>query len=507
MSLPDDHQRMRRGSSTKSIPCLSNSLSHVDPPLLLCLVVATGLLSGLLAFCYDWAMEASLELVWKTLPELLQDLGYLTTRPWVYTLGATFTLGMCAGAAIKFFGYPGDLPDVIHCIHHLGYVPIGQTPSMVLCSLFSIAAGCSLGPEAPLVAICTSTAAWCTMKLGPPYSSPEIIRAVSVISAAAGLSAFFGVALGGSLFALEVLHRTGYQYFEVAPYSVAAGVLCLVVYRGLQFDSFGAIWPFEDTPPSHAEDVLVGIVLGAVGAGAAIAFNKCHKAAAKFIEQKGFGAFDDLHAAYPLLKTAVGGVLLGTIGIFLPATMFWSEVELASVADPSLPLPHIFPRDGFWATGAFDSWAMSPHILLAVVLFKLIAISVTVLSGFRGGFIFPLMFTGACLGRAIFLLLPSWLSSSAPVASMSVSAGLNVGITRTPFATALLLTTLSGQSSVAVPVLAASLTALFLTSNHVFIGSQQDREDLILADSLYNSTPVMSAASYQSQENVNDNTP
>jgi hypothetical protein len=46
---------------------------------------------------------------------------------------------------------------------------------------------------------------------------------------------------------------------------------------------------------------------------------------------------------------------------------------------------------------------------------------------------------------------------------MSVAASLNVAVTRTPFATALILTTLSGQADVAVPVLASALVSLFAT--------------------------------------------
>ena len=36
-------------------------------------------------------------------------------------------------------------------VHVQGFVPIQQAPSMFLCSSFSIAAGGSLGPEAPLL--------------------------------------------------------------------------------------------------------------------------------------------------------------------------------------------------------------------------------------------------------------------------------------------------------------------------------------------------------------------
>ena len=42
-----------------------------------------------------------------------------------------------------------------------------------------------------------------------------------------------------------MLHRTGLQFYEVATYAVATGVVCLAVFRGLKLASFGAVWTFD----------------------------------------------------------------------------------------------------------------------------------------------------------------------------------------------------------------------------------------------------------------------
>ena len=49
----------------------------------------------------------------------------------------------------------------------------------------------------------------------------------------------------GSLFALEVLHRAGVEFFEVIPFSVCAGLVCLLVFRKLTGEPYGGIWDFE----------------------------------------------------------------------------------------------------------------------------------------------------------------------------------------------------------------------------------------------------------------------
>lgn len=61
---------------------------------------------------------------------------------------------------------------------------------------------------------------------------------------------------------------------------------------------------------------------------------------------------------------------------------------------------------------------------------------------------------------------------------MSFAAGLNTAVLRTPFASPLILSTLSGQSNISAPILCASLTALFVTRSARFLGPQTDRADL-----------------------------
>jgi H+/Cl- antiporter ClcA len=67
---------------------------------------------------------------------------------------------------------------------------------MLVCSLFSVCAGGSLGPEAPLLTLCASTVAFIFQKVIPVKSS--MLRYCTLMGMAAGLAAFFGVALGGA---------------------------------------------------------------------------------------------------------------------------------------------------------------------------------------------------------------------------------------------------------------------------------------------------------------------
>ena len=58
----------------------------------------------------------------------------------------------------------------------------------------------------------------------------------------------------------QVLHRSGLQFFEVASYAIATGLVALVVFRGLLQRPFGAVWDF---PAEFPEVDYRHVILGA----------------------------------------------------------------------------------------------------------------------------------------------------------------------------------------------------------------------------------------------------
>ncbi|GAB0492822.1 hypothetical protein MMPV_004092 [Pyropia vietnamensis] len=132
------------------------------------------------------------------------------------------------------------------------------------------------------------------------------------------------------------------------------------------------------------------------------------------------------------------------------------------------PLAHL------WPTGGLTNFTIDTPSHLAILgVVKLLAISFTVHGGFRGGYIFPAMAAGAAFGRSVSLLIPV----PPAIAILCTAAGVTVAITRTVFATTIILTALSGEVNAASPVLVASLGAAFATYYMPFIGSQRARED------------------------------
>src|SRR5690606_32025898 len=103
---------------------------------------------------------------------------------------------------------------------------------------------------------------------------------------------------------------------------------------------------------------------------------------------------------------------------------------------------------------------------------KILAVSVTLNTGFRGGFIFPLFFIGGVIGIAVSLITGGWFTM--PVAVICLMGAVNVGVTRTPISSSILLVTLSGVAALPL-VLAACLSSFLLTARIRMIHTQRSR--------------------------------
>ena len=189
-----------------------------------------------------------------------------------------------------------------------------------------------------------------------------------------------------------------------------------------------------------------------------------------------FQKLDLLRNERAVHRGLLGATVVVGLGMLVPHSMFWGEFEIQTIGtmSPASTLEHIWPTSG--ATHfEMDSWWTA----LIVGITKIVAISFTVAGGYRGGFIFPLMATGAALGRVVFYVLPF---IPVQLCVLCMAAAINVGITRTAMSTTLILAFLSGEQNSIAPVLASSLIALFATGYMPFIKSQVLRSDI---DMLY----------------------
>jgi len=344
--------------------------------------------------------------------------------------------GLVVGLVIYFLGNPGEIAVVVDNIHFRGgRLDMRKNPSMILASLVSISAGGSAGPEAPLVQITGSLGTWIADRLG---LRGESLRSLSISGMAAGFTVLFGSPLGGAMFALEILHHEYVlEYYEAFMPAIVSSCAGYVVYALITHLGIGPTWHFPQYRLQNIDDFAFAILFGIIGAAAGWLFMGI------------FRACDRLFVRIPgpiYLRTTLAGLVLGGFATLLPLTRYFGDEQLNEVITTSLP-------------------AM---LLLAVAGAKLVTASFTLTGGWRGGFIIPMFFTGACLGKALAILIPGLNPVLAMICTM---AALNAAVTRTPVSTTLLLTKLTGFSPV-TPLLFASLVGFFLAPKAPLIKSQ-----------------------------------
>ena len=399
-----------------------------------------GLVGGLVATCYYFVLESLLHGVWHTLPEWVTPHfpSWLPSSNYVWI--ATTVGGFCVGLVLYFMGLPGEMAKVVDNIHTPGRIDIKKTPAMVIASLVAITAGGSAGPEAPLVQVNGSFGSWLGDKL--KLDTPSV-RVLSLCGMSAALGAFFGAPIGAALFALEIPHRRGLEYYEAVAPAVVAAILSFATFRINTGITIGGFYHFEAIPELQPINLLEGLLLGAVGAAVAVLFIYIFRVVGQLLAP--------LEHNLILLAT-LGGLSIGLIAFVYPETLFFSEEQIHTVIE----------------TGA----ALGAVSLLMIAFAKMFAISFTLHSGFLGGFIFPLFFIGANTGLAIALLIPSLHPTIAMVCLM---AAVNVAVTKTPVSTSIILSVLSGTAMLPVIVI-ASFVSFMLTSNIAMIGTQRSRQ-------------------------------
>lgn len=384
-----------------------------------------GLLGGLIAGIY-----------WIVLEFLIHWFGGFTG--WL-VIPVMALSGLLAGLVIHFIGDPGEIHLIVNNIRfNKGRLDPKNNPSMIISSLLCVASGGSLGPEAPLVQVTGSTGTW----MGKIFRlKGEDLRSLSIAGMASGFTALFGAPLGGSLFSLEILHhKHAVEYYKaIIPALVASSfsylVFALIVHLGL-----GPIWDLSSYEYSGVFDFSYAVLFAVIAAFFGWVFIYCTKSLKTLFDKRPIPIY---------VKTLIGGILLGIISFYLPITRYFGHhmINELLIADFSLEL------------------------LVAVLAFKILAISITVTSGWRGGFIIPLFFVGATLGLIIHQIIPGVNLSLAIVSCM---AAINACVTRTPMSTTILLATLTGFGHF-IPILFASLTGYFLAPRLPFISSQMEK--------------------------------
>lgn len=392
---------------------------------LLGLAALSGAIAACVAAVYFHALTFAMEGVarleaWSHLPV------------WVVMTAA----GALVGLGFRL-GEPGETDAVVNNIHvENGRIDLHANLPLVPISLVSIAAGGSAGPEAPMVHLTGSVGTWLHKRLRLPEA---FARPMTFAGMAVGFATLFGEPVGSVIFALEIPHKRGMEYYEALMPALVGGLVGHAVFAVLTHHGIGQTWHLAPYHFQSGRDLLLAAGIGLFVGGLAMPFVWTIRGCKALFRRLG-----------PLpreVRGALGGLALGLIAWKVPATRFFGEAEVEGVA----------------------TLALSGLVLLAAA--KMLAVALTMASGWRGGIIIPCFLVGACLGRALALVVPGLDPTLAMVCGM---AAVNVAVMKVPLGTVFVLTTMTGINALA-PIALAGMVAFLITGGAHVIDTQQAR--------------------------------
>jgi H+/Cl- antiporter ClcA len=411
---------------------------------LMALVVLMGIISAVVTFVFMYLVHQGTRLVWE---QTALALG-IDTR--LFTILTCTFGGLLVGLMVKVFGdHSGIFSEVMREFGKTGRFDYRNAPGIVATAFVSLISGASLGPEAPLADACGGIGTLVSDKL---KLDEQETRTVGYSGVSGMLAAFITNPFGGALLGMESAQGgvTGRStYFWLLFPSLLASAVSTVVFVLLSGVFFETLYKFPEYTPKLAH-IIYAVPLGLIGAVAGIVFMVFLQSLQKFFQRM---------KGHVVLRGLAGGLVMGIIGALLPLTLFSGEEQ----------------------TGELIANAAEIGVVMLIVLavVKLFATSVLLSTGWKGGYIFPIMFAGVALGMALDLIFPG---IPVAVCVAATVAGALVAALRAPLFAALFTMVLVQKETAAVVAVAivvgALLTALIamITARRVGAQVQADRE-------------------------------
>ena len=351
--------------------------------------------------------------------------------------------GVLLTTLVHFLGRPADVELLVDNIHvpGAGSDSPARLRSLLPVSLLCIGVGGTLGPEAPVVTTTGTIGHRLATRLGLGHDD---VRIVAITGMAAGFAVLFGAPLGGAVFALEIPHRRGIGYAEAAVPACIGAVIGYAFSTAAGRIGLGPIWELPLIDQVAWVDLVWAVVAGLLGAVIAVVFTGLVHVASWVA-----------HRLPVAPRPAVGGLILGLLAIASPYALTNGEMQIDELA-----------------------FGTATSVLILAAIVKLVGAAVCVATGWRGGFIIPLFFVGFCVGRVVVEFLPGATEWAFVVAVMIAA---NVGVTKTPLGSTLVVLEMAG-ATVLPGALIAALVSLVVTSPVAIIESQRERVDAYGSD-------------------------
>jgi H+/Cl- antiporter ClcA len=389
---------------------------------LMTLVIVMGLISALVTFTFIALVSKGTNLLWT---EAAQALG-VDVR--LFTVLVCTSGGLLVGLLVKVFGdHSGIFAELMLEFGKTGRFNYRNAPGIVITAFVSLVSGGSLGPEAPLADASGGIGTWVSDRL---KLDEQETRTMGYSGVSGMLAAFITNPIGGALLGLESAQggTSGLQtYFWVLFPSLLASAVATTVFVLLSGGFFETLYKFPAYSP-RLVDMFYAAPLGLIGGVVGVLFMLLLRRLQQLFQ---------VMKGHVVLRGLLGGLGLGIIGALLPLTLFSGEEQTAELITHAAEI--------------------GVTMLIVLGLAKLFATTLLLATGWKGGYIFPIMFASAALGLAASLLFPGIPVAVAVAATM---AGALVAALRAPLFAALFTLILVQKETAAVVAVAVVVSAL-----------------------------------------------
>lgn len=328
----------------------------------------------------------------------------------------------------------------IEAFHHKQGRIRGRVPLIKgLASALTLGSGGSGGREGPIAQIGAGFGSFLADALKLSSRDRRILLAAGL---GAGVGSIFRAPLAGALFAAEVLYREPEFESDVI---IPATVTTIVAYStfGL-IVGFNPLFKQDGLSFSHPLELAPYTVLAFVVALAAPVYIKCFYGTARLFKRS---------RVHPVLRPAIGGLLVGCIGCFLPQTLGVGYGVIQEALDAKV----------------------AAAMLLVIALGKIVTTSLTIGSGGSAGVFGPSMVIGAALGgvvgRLFHQLMPSVVAQPGAFVIVGM-AGFFSAASHAPISTIIMVSEMTGNYNLLVPAMWVCAIAFILCRRWSIFHSQ-----------------------------------
>jgi CIC family chloride channel protein len=368
-------------------------------------------------------------------------------RPWILPLITAFG-GLMSGLLV--FGFAPEAEGhgtdaAIDAFHNKEGIIRRRVPVIkAVASAITIGSGGSAGREGPAAQIAAGTASALADLFNLSVSERRIAVAAGI---GAGIGSIFKAPLGGAILSMEILYRRDFEYEALLPSFIASvvGYSVFASFNGWAPIFGGGVVPHFNRASDLISYALLGVACGLGG----IAYGRS------------FYYLRDLFKSLNVprwTKPAIGGLLTGIIGVFLPEILGTGY--------------------GWLQFAIYGDFVVLPvTIMLAIMALKILTTGLTIGSGGSGGVFAPGLVIGGMLGGVLWSILHSFPAITPESSSTFVIVGMMAlfgGIAKVPMAVILMVSEMTMDYSLLIPSMLTCSIAYFITGNNYIYEMQVD---------------------------------